>query len=34
MLVDLNEYSVARRGTEEQILAKEKRLMEKLKNRT
>ena len=31
MLVDMNEYSIARRGTEEQILAKEKRLMEKLR---
>jgi thymidylate synthase ThyX len=33
MLVDMNEYSVARRGTEEQILAKEKRLIERLKER-
>jgi thymidylate synthase ThyX len=33
MLVDMNEYAIARRGTEEQILAKEKRLMEKLKDR-
>ena len=33
MLVDLNEYAIARRGTEEQIQAKEKRLMEKLKER-
>ena len=33
MLVDMNDYSVARRGTEEQILAKEKRLMDKLKDR-
>ena len=28
MLVDLNEYAIARRGTEEQILAKEKRVMD------
>jgi thymidylate synthase ThyX len=33
MLVDMNEYSIARRGTEEQILAKEKRLAERLKKR-
>jgi thymidylate synthase ThyX len=33
MLVDTNEYSVARRGTEEQILAKEKRLRERLRER-
>src|SRR4029077_14756578 len=33
MLVDTNEYAIARRGSEEQILAKEKRLMEKLKGR-
>jgi len=33
MLVDMNEYSIARRGTEEQILAKEKRLTERLKKR-
>jgi hypothetical protein len=33
MLVDMNEYSIARRGTEEQISAKEKRLIEKLKDR-
>jgi thymidylate synthase ThyX len=32
MLVDLNDYSVARRGTEEQIAAKEKRLLERLKD--
>jgi thymidylate synthase ThyX len=31
MLVDLNDYAIARRGTEEQILAKEKKLIEKLK---
>jgi len=29
----MNEYAIARRGTEEQILAKEKKLMEKLKDR-
>jgi thymidylate synthase ThyX len=33
MLVDMNEYAIARRGTEEQILAKEKKLIEKLKDR-
>jgi thymidylate synthase ThyX len=33
MLVDMNEYSIARRGTEEQILAKEKRLTERLRKR-
>jgi thymidylate synthase ThyX len=33
MLVDMSDYTVARRGTEEQILAKEKRLMDKLKDR-
>jgi hypothetical protein len=33
MLVDLNDYAIARRGTEEQMLAKEKRLIEKLKHR-
>jgi thymidylate synthase ThyX len=33
MLVDMNEYSISRRGTEEQILAKEKRLAERLKKR-
>jgi len=33
MLVDTNEYSIARRGTEEQIAAKEKRLLERLKDR-
>jgi thymidylate synthase ThyX len=31
MLVDMNEYSIARRGTEDQILAKEKKLIERLK---
>jgi len=31
MLVDTNDYMIARRGTEEQILAKEKRLMEQLR---
>jgi thymidylate synthase ThyX len=33
ILVDMNEYSIARRGTEEQILAKEKRLTERLRKR-
>src|SRR5215467_9180113 len=33
MLVDTNEYVIARRGTEEQIVAKEKRLLERLKER-
>src|SRR5215510_12096668 len=33
MLVDMNDYAIARRGSEEQIVAKEKRLMEKLKGR-
>jgi thymidylate synthase ThyX len=33
MLVDMNDYAIARRGTEDQILAKEKRLMERLKAR-
>jgi thymidylate synthase ThyX len=33
MLVDMNDYPVARRGTEEQIAAKEKRLMEKLREK-
>jgi thymidylate synthase ThyX len=33
MLVDTNDYAIARRGTEEQILAKEKRLMEKLREK-
>ena len=31
MLVDMNEYAIPRRGTEEQILAKEKKLIERLK---
>jgi len=34
MLVDMNEYVIARRGTEEQILAKEKKLIERLKDRS
>jgi thymidylate synthase ThyX len=33
MLVDMNDYAIARRGSEEQILAKEKRLMERLKGK-
>jgi len=33
MLVDMNEYSIARRGTEDQIAAKEKRLIERLKKK-
>jgi thymidylate synthase ThyX len=33
MLVDMNDYAIARRGTEEQILAKEKRLIDRLKDR-
>jgi thymidylate synthase ThyX len=33
MLVDMNDYAIARRGTEEQILAKEKRLIDRLKGR-
>ena len=33
MLVDRNDYAIARRGTEEQILAKEKRLIERLKGK-
>jgi thymidylate synthase ThyX len=33
MLVDVNDYTIARRGTEEQILAKEKKLIEKLKEK-
>ncbi len=33
MLVDMNEYAIARRGAEEQILAKEKKLMERMKER-
>jgi len=31
MLVDENDYAIARRGTEEQILAREKRLIERLR---
>jgi thymidylate synthase ThyX len=31
MLVDTNDYAIARRGTEDRILEKEKRLMERLK---
>jgi thymidylate synthase ThyX len=33
MLVDTNEYTIARRGTEEQIAAKEKKLIDRLKER-
>jgi hypothetical protein len=33
MLVDMNDYAIARRGSEEQILAKEKKLIEKLKSK-
>jgi len=33
MLVDTNEYVIARRGTEEQIAAKEKKLIDRLKDR-
>jgi thymidylate synthase ThyX len=33
MLVDMNDYAIARRGSEEQIVAKEKRLMERLKTK-
>ena len=33
MLVDMNDYAIARRGMEEQILAKEKRLIERLKQK-
>ena len=33
MLVDLNDYKIARRGTEERILEKERTLMEKLRRR-
>ena len=33
MLVDTNDYAIARRGTEEKILEKEKRLMEQLKRK-
>ncbi len=31
MLVDMNDYTIARRGTEEQILAREKKLIERLR---
>jgi len=34
MLVDMNDYAIARRGTEEQILAKEKKLIDRLKDRS
>jgi thymidylate synthase ThyX len=34
MLVDMNDYAVARRGTEEQISAKERRLIDRLKDKT
>ena len=33
MLVDTNDYAIARRGTEEQIAAKEKKLIDRLKGR-
>src|SRR6266487_4657246 len=33
MLVDMNDYTIARRGTEEQILAREKKLIDRLKDR-
>jgi thymidylate synthase ThyX len=33
MLVDMNDYAIARRGTEEKIEEKEKRIMEQLKRR-
>jgi thymidylate synthase ThyX len=33
MLVDTNDYAIARRGSEEQILAKEKKLIDRLKER-
>jgi len=33
MLVDLNDYAIARRGTEERILEKERTLMEKLRRK-
>jgi thymidylate synthase ThyX len=33
MLVDTNDYAIARRGTEERILEKEKRIMEELRKR-
>jgi len=31
MLVDLNDYAIARRGTEEKILEKKRNLMDKLR---
>ena len=34
ILVDMNDYAIARRGTEEQILAKEKKLRERLQDRS
>ena len=34
MLVDLAEYAIARRGTEERILEKERNLIERLRGRT
>ena len=33
MLVDTNDYAIARRGTEERILEKEKRIMEQLRKK-
>ena len=33
MLVDMSDYAIARRGTEERIEEKEKRIMEQLKKR-
>src|SRR5262245_16137539 len=33
MLVDTNEYAIARRGTEQQIAAKEKRIIDRLRER-
>ncbi len=33
MLVDMNDYAIARRGSEEQILAKEKKLIERLREK-
>ena len=34
MLVDTNDYAIARRGTEDRILEKEQRIMEKLRRRS
>jgi thymidylate synthase ThyX len=34
MLVDMNDYSIARRGTEDRILEKEKRIMEQLRRKS